>query len=207
MCSKPALSQQVRTTYQTTFCEMPRPHTFPNLATARKILPSLTPAARVHWSSAALTQFGMDTVRMWPPLPIRSTTAQWLWRTSMSSNSKPTSSDLRKPQPKQHGQHRVIALRAHTVTTSALEYFRTLLCAQPIAGTESELLDSFNTANPGSQLGTQQTGIGGFVSQATHGCKLLVDGIGGQTPRFQVHPIAHNHDAVKGQPRLRAVPS
>ena len=34
--------------YHTTFCEMPFPHTFPALATARKILPSVTPAARVH---------------------------------------------------------------------------------------------------------------------------------------------------------------
>ena len=48
MCSKPALSQQVLTTYQTTFCEMPFPHTLPILATARKIRPSLTPAAAVH---------------------------------------------------------------------------------------------------------------------------------------------------------------
>ena len=54
-----------------------------------------------------------------------------------------------KTTTKQHGQHRVIALRPHTVTTSALEYLRTLLCAQPIAGPESELLDSFDTANPG----------------------------------------------------------
>ena len=32
-----------------------------------------------------------------------------------------------KTTTKQHGQHCVIALRAHTVTTSALKYFRTLL--------------------------------------------------------------------------------
>ena len=37
MCSKPALAQQVLTTYQTTFCERPLPHTFPRPATARKI--------------------------------------------------------------------------------------------------------------------------------------------------------------------------
>src|SRR4029077_16434190 len=67
MCSNPAFSQQVRTTYQTTFCEIPSPHTFPSLATARKTLPSLTPAARVHWSRAVLTHDGMGTVRMWPP--------------------------------------------------------------------------------------------------------------------------------------------
>jgi hypothetical protein len=89
-----------------------------------------------------------------------------------------------KTTTKQHGQHRVIALGAHIVTASVLEYFRTLLCAQPIAGTESELLDSFDAANPGSQLGTQQTTVGGLVSQATHSCKLLVDGVGGQMSRF-----------------------
>jgi hypothetical protein len=47
----------------------------------------------------AFTHSGMGTVRMWPPLPIRSTTAQCPWRIWISSNSRPTSSDLRKPQP------------------------------------------------------------------------------------------------------------
>ena len=42
---------------------------------------------------------GMGTVRMCPPLPIRSTTAQCPWRIWISSNSRPTSSDLRKPHP------------------------------------------------------------------------------------------------------------
>jgi hypothetical protein len=58
-----------------------------------------------------------------------------------------------KTTTKQHGQHRVIALRPHTVTTSALEYLRTLLCAQPIAGPESGLLDSFDPANPAANSG------------------------------------------------------
>ena len=35
----------------------------------------------------------------------------------------------------------------------------------------------------------------------------MVDGVRGQMPRLQVHAIAHDHDAVKGQPRLGAVPS
>ena len=35
------------------------------------------------------------------------------------------------------------------------------------------------------------------MSQATHGCKLLVDGVGGQMPRLQVHAIAHDDDAVE----------
>lgn len=48
ICSKPVFWQQLLTTYHTTFCEMPLPHTVPVLATARKILPSVTPAATVH---------------------------------------------------------------------------------------------------------------------------------------------------------------
>src|SRR6266581_2919138 len=68
------------------------------------------------------------------------------------------------------------------------------------------MLDSLDAANPRSQIGTQQASGGGFVSQATHGCKLLVDGVGGQVPRFQVHAIAHHDDAVEGQPRLGAAP-
>ena len=44
------------------------------------------------------------------------------------------------------------------------------------------------------------------MCEAAHGCQLLVDGVGGQMTRFQVHAIAHNDDAVESQPRLGAVP-
>src|SRR5215472_6930060 len=63
-----------------------------------------------------------------------------------------------KATTEQHSQQGVVALRPHRVSPRMLEHFRTLLWAQPIAGTESELLDSFDAANPGSQFGTQQTG-------------------------------------------------
>ena len=86
----------------------------------------------------------------------------------------------------QHGQHGVIALRTHAVTRSALEYFRTLLCAQPITCTKPELLDSFHAANPSSQLGTQQASVGGFVSQPPSRSELMVDGVGGQMSGFQI---------------------
>ena len=62
-----------------------------------------------------------------------------------------------KTATKQQGQHRVVALRSHAIPTSTLEYFRTLLCAQPIAGAKPELLDSFHSADARSQLGTKQT--------------------------------------------------
>ena len=111
-----------------------------------------------------------------------------------------------KTTTEEHGQHGVIALGTHTITTSTLEYFRTLLGAQPVAGAESELLNALHSAYPGSQLWTQQASVGGFMSQATNGGKLLVDGIGGQMSGFQIQAIAHDDDAVEGQPRLGTVP-
>ena len=111
-----------------------------------------------------------------------------------------------KAATEQHGQHGVIALRPHTVTASTLQNFRTLFNTQPIPGTEPQLFDAFDSADPGSQLGAQQTGVGRFVSQAAHGCQLLVDGVGGQMPRFQVYAIAHHHDPVESQPWLGAIP-
>jgi len=111
-----------------------------------------------------------------------------------------------KATTEQHGQHRIIALGAHSLSARMLEHFRTLLRAQPIPGPKSKLLDSLDPANPRGQLGTQQARVGGFVSQATHGCKLLVDGVGGQMPRFQVHAVAHDYNPVQCEARLRAVP-
>lgn len=42
------IRQQPLTTYQTTFCEMPLPHTRPVPATARKMCPSVIPAAVIQ---------------------------------------------------------------------------------------------------------------------------------------------------------------
>ena len=44
------------------------------------------------------------------------------------------------------------------------------------------------------------------MRQAAHGCKLLVDGVGCQLPRFQVHAIAYDDDAIEGQSGFGAVP-
>jgi len=77
----------------------------------------------------------------------------------------------------QHGQHRVVSLGTHAMAASVSEYFGTLLCAQPVAGPEPELLDPFNAADPCCQFGTEQAGIGGFMGEAAHGGKLLVDGV------------------------------
>src|SRR6266849_515297 len=111
-----------------------------------------------------------------------------------------------KATTKQHGQHRVIALGTEAATPGMLEDFRAFLGAQPVASTEPELLHSFHTADSCRQFGTQETRIGGFVSQAAHGCELLVDGVGGQTTGFEVHAVANDDDAIESQTGLGAVP-
>src|SRR6202142_2404874 len=186
MCSRPALWQQVLTAYQTTFCERPLPHTFPRLATARKILPSQTPSG-----SCPLIESNFH--------PVRNGHCANLATFANQINNRPVSlaqldvvqlqTDQFRPAKattEQHGQHRIIALGAHRLSPRMLEHFRTLLGAQPIPGPESELLDTFHPANSRGKSGAEKTSVGGLVPRATHGCKLLVDGVGGQMPRFQV---------------------
>src|SRR5450631_3665338 len=64
-----------------------------------------------------------------------------------------------KATTQKHGQHRVVALGAHGGPTSMREHLGTLLCAQPIAGAKSELLDSFHPADPSSQFGAEQSSV------------------------------------------------
>src|ERR1700674_2868078 len=61
--------------------------TFPLLLTARKTHPPAMPAAEIQRSKACFTHCGIGTVRIRPPLPIKSTIAQWpsrVWTSSMS---------------------------------------------------------------------------------------------------------------------------
>jgi hypothetical protein len=60
------------------------------------------------------------------------------------------------------------------------EHRGTLLCAQPIAGAKSELLDSFHPADPSSQFGAEQS-VSSFVRESSHRRELLVDRISCQT--------------------------
>ena len=59
-----------------TFWQIPVPQTFPLLLTARKTRPPVMPAAEIQRSKAYFTHCGNGTVRIRPPLPIKSTIAQ-----------------------------------------------------------------------------------------------------------------------------------
>lgn len=51
-----------------------------------------------------------------------------------------------------------------------------------------------------------QARVGGLVGQAAHCGQLLINSIGGQMARFEIHKIARNHEAVEGRARLGAAP-
>src|ERR1022692_198038 len=75
--SMPTLLARFRTTYQTTFSVTPFPQTLPVLLIDRNRQPDAVPDACVHSSIRFFTHSGTGTVRTCPPLPIRSTMAQW----------------------------------------------------------------------------------------------------------------------------------
>jgi hypothetical protein len=65
----PATTARRFTTCQITFSVMPPPHTEPCLLTQRNTRPPVTCADITHTSTAAFTQSGAGTVRIWPPCP------------------------------------------------------------------------------------------------------------------------------------------
>jgi hypothetical protein len=106
----------------------------------------------------------------------------------------------------QHSQHGVIALGTNAVSSNMPENLRALLGGQPIPRAKPELLHAFHATDSGGQFRTQQPRVGGFMSQTTYCGEVLVDRVRGQAPRFQVHAVTDDHDAVEGQTWLRAVP-
>ena len=73
--------------------------TLPGSADELNSLPPLSSAARTHASTVALTQSGIGTVLMCPPLPTRWTIAQCSSRCCKCVNSRSANSRLRRPQP------------------------------------------------------------------------------------------------------------
>jgi len=96
--------------------------------------------------------------------------------------SQPQADQFRtaKATAEQHGQHCVVPLGSQGISIGVDQHLRTLFRSQPITAAKTQLFDAFHSADSGCQLRTQQTTIGGFMRQTTHGGQLLVDGIGSQ---------------------------
>jgi len=84
---------------QITFGVKPSPQTRPALLIDRNNAPEVTHAGIAQWSIAALTQSGTGTVRMCPPLPLRSAITQCSSRSCRSSILNAAASAGRRPQP------------------------------------------------------------------------------------------------------------
>jgi len=101
----PMLLADSLTMCQTAFTVIPSPQVLPTLLTRRNSLPRSIATAASQSSSSALTQSGTGTVRMWPPLPTRSTMAQCssrCWRMIPMS----------KPRLHASSSHTPVAMRA-----------------------------------------------------------------------------------------------
>jgi hypothetical protein len=89
-----------------------------------------------------------------------------------------------QPATKQQRKHGVVSFLAHTVALGPIQYLRALLDAEPVPRALPELLHTLHAADPRRQIGTEQPGVGSLVGQPANGGQLLVDGVGGQPPRF-----------------------
>jgi hypothetical protein len=87
------------TTCHTSCSVTPSPHHFPARHTHRNSFPEESPASAVQASAIDLTQSGIGTVRMWPPLPTRSTIAQCSSRRCKCANVRSANSRRRSPHP------------------------------------------------------------------------------------------------------------
>ena len=56
-----------------------------------------------------------------------------------------------------------------------------------------KLLDTFHTPNAGSQLGTEQASVGGFLGETPNSSESSVDGSRRKVPIFEVDSISGDH--------------
>src|SRR5580658_1543468 len=83
---------------------------------------------------------------------------------------------------------------------------KTLLGAQPVAETDSEISYALYPANPSSQIGAQEAGVCCLTGETADGAQSMVDGSRRELACFEVGAIAENHRSVQSKTGLRAVP-
>ena len=68
-------------------------------------------------------------------------------------------------------------------------------------GALTQLLYAFHPSNACGEVGTEKTCVGGFMGPPPHRCEVLIDGVSGQTERFQVYAVADHDDAIEPDSR------
>jgi hypothetical protein len=77
---------------------------------------------------------------------------------------------------------------------------------QPVAKTYTELLYAFDSPDACCKIRTEQTAVGGFISEAAYRPMAQIYSARREVTAFEVDAITQNHCSVERQPRLGAVP-
>jgi hypothetical protein len=70
----------------------------------------------------------------------------------------------------------------------------------------TELFGSLHAPDSSRQFRAEETAIGSFIGEPSHGSEPLIDAGRGKTAFFQAHTESGHHDPAEGQARLGAVP-
>jgi hypothetical protein len=82
-----------------------------------------------------------------------------------------------------------------------------LIGTEPIAQPDAEFLGSLHAPNARRELGAEQAGIGGLISQSSHGGQSQVNRGRSQVTGFQLQLVTEDDGLVEGQSGLRTIPS
>jgi hypothetical protein len=106
----------------------------------------------------------------------------------------------------EQGQKSSISFAFEVLRIGRLQQARALLRGEPVPEPNAKLSQSMNPPDAGSQIGAQQSAVGGLVSETAHGSEAQIDRARSKPPRLEIGPVPENNDSVERQARLRAVP-
>ena len=194
------------TTCQTVFSEMPCPQSLPARQTHRNSGPLSIPAAVNHASSVSFTQFGTGTVRMYLPLPTRSTMAQRSSRRCKLSKVSSASSRRRSPQPSRMARIARLRFPVGVWPSGNCQSADASTAISQLPKREPSLRTPLTRWIPAASRGSHPS-VGCLVSQPAHSCQSNVDCSRSEAALLQMKPITQNYCFVECQSRLRTIPS
>lgn len=142
---------------------------------------------------------------MWPPLPTRSTIAQCSSRRCKCANVRSANSRRRSPHPSNRQELHNRACPSAWLGQAPARGSEPLQTRASFQVARL-FLDTFHTADTGSQFGTEQPSIGRLISQTPYSRESSVNSSRGELSVFKVNTVTCDHRLVKGESRFGAVP-
>ena len=103
---------------------------------------------------------------------------------------------------KQQRKKRAISFAFQVCAVGSLPECETLLGAQPVAETDSEISYALYPANSSGQIGAQEAGVRCLIGEAPDRAQSKVDGSRRELACFKVGAIAENHGSVQSKSRV-----